>query len=336
MTDKPLNQILVDEPYRFEFFQAVRLLEKVRPERRAVGRNAMPHEEVVRFRSRVALDFPASEVHEINETVDAKTGDERLEMLVNFMGMVGVSGVLPQPYTDLVLDRVRHRDTAMWSFLDIFTHRAVSMFYRAWRKYRFPVGYERGNDEFTAYLYDLVGLGTKGLRGRMSLADESLLPYAGLIAQRPHSTNALENVLSDYFGTTVRVRQFFGQWLALDSADYTRLGNQNSILGESSIAGTRIWEQQSKFRVRLGPLDFKQFQEFLPNGSAYEPLRSIIRFMVGLEFDFDVQLLLRAQQVPSTILTTRALRKPMLGWTSFLKTKPFTADDEQVVLPMAA
>ena len=336
MTDKPLNQILVDEPYRFEFFQAVRLLEKVRPERRAVGRNAMPHEEVVRFRSRVALDFPASEVHEINETVDAKTGDERLEMLVNFMGMVGVSGVLPQPYTDLVLDRVRHRDTAMWSFLDIFTHRAVSMFYRAWRKYRFPVGYERGNDEFTAYLYDLVGLGTKGLRGRMSLADESLLPYAGLIAQRPHSTNALENVLSDYFGTTARVRQFFGQWLALDSADYTRLGNQNSILGESSIAGTRIWEQQSKFRVRLGPLDFKQFQEFLPNGSAYEPLRSIIRFMVGLEFDFDVQLLLRAQQVPSTILTTRAVRKPMLGWTSFLKTKPFTADDEQVVLPMAA
>ena len=336
MTDKPLNQILVDEPYRFEFFQAVRLLEKVRPERRAVGRNAMPHEEVVRFRSRVALDFPASEVHEINETVDAKTGDERLEMLVNFMGMVGVSGVLPQPYTDLVLDRVRHRDTAMWSFLDIFTHRAVSMFYRAWRKYRFPVGYERGNDEFTAYLYDLVGLGTKGLRGRMSLADESLLPYAGLIAQRPHSTNALENVLSDYFGTTARVRQFFGQWLALDSADYTRLGNQNSILGESSIAGTRIWEQQSKFRIRLGPLDFKQFQEFLPNGSAYEPLRSIIRFMVGLEFDFDVQLLLRAQQVPSTILTTRALRKPMLGWTSFLKTKPFTADDEQVVLPMAA
>ncbi len=335
MTEKPLNQILVDEPYRFEFFQSVRLLEKVLPERRAVGGTAMPGEEVVRFRSRVALDFPASEVHEINETVDAKNGDERLEMLVNFMGMVGVSGVLPQPYTDLVLDRIRHRDTAMWSFLDIFTHRAVSMFYRAWRKYRFPVGYERGNDEFTGYLYDLVGLGTRGLRGRMSLADESLLPYAGLIAQKPHSTNALENILSDYFGTTARVKQFFGQWLALDSADYTRLGNQNSNLGESAIAGTRIWEQQSKFRVRLGPLDFKQFQEFLPNGSAYEPLKSIIRFMVGLEFDFDVQLQLKAQQVPSTILTTRAQRKPMLGWTSFLKTKPFTADDEQVVLQNA-
>lgn len=335
MADTPLNQVLSDEPYRFEFFQAVRVLEKVYPEKRAVGRNAMPGEEVVRFRSRIALDFPASEIHEINETQDARTETVKLEMLVNFMGMVGVSGVLPQPYTDLVLDRIRHRDTAMWSFLDIFTHRAVSMFYRAWRKYRFPVGYERGNDEFTAYLFDLVGLGTKGLRGRMSLPDESLLPYAGLIAQKPHSANALENILSDYFGTRAKLKQFYGQWLTLDPADYTRLGERNSVLGESAIAGTRVWDQQSKFRVRLGPVDFGKFQAFLPNGTAYEPLRSIIKFMVGYEFDFDVQLILRKDNVPSSILTTRAQRKPLLGWTTFLKTQPFTADDEQVVLQAA-
>lgn len=332
MIDKPLNQVILDEPYRFEFFQAVRLLEKVFSEKRAVGRNAMPNEEVVRFRSRVALDFPASEIHEIRESVDEKTGEQKHEMLVNFMGMVGVSGVLPQPYTDLILDRIRHRDTAAWAFLDIFTHRAVSMFYRAWRKYRFPIGYERGNDDFTGYLFDLVGLGTKGLRGRMSLPDESLLPYAGLIAQKPHSCNALENTLSDYFSTTAKVRQFCGQWLALEPADYTKLGQRNSVLGDSAIAGTRVWEQQSKFRVRLGPLDFKQFQAFLPNGSAHAPLKSIVKFMVGLEFDFDVQLILKARQVPSSILTTRAMRKPMLGWTTFLKTNPFKANDEQVVL----
>lgn len=332
MADKPLNQVLVDEPYRFEFFQAVRLLEKIYPERRAVGRNAMPGEELVRFRSRIALDFPASEIHEIRQSIDDETWEEKLEMIVNFMGMVGVSGVLPQPYTDLVLDRVRHRDTAMWAFLDIFTHRAVSMFYRAWRKYRFPVGYERGNDEFTAYMFDLVGLGTKGLRGRMNLPDESLLPYAGLITQKPHSCNAMENTLSDYFSVPATVQQFCGQWLALEKADYTKLGRRNSALGVSAIAGTHIWEQQSKFRVKLGPIDFKQFQGFLPNGSAHGPLKSIVKFMTGLEFDFDVKLILKKAQVPSSILTTRALRRPMLGWTTFLKTKPFEHDDEQLVL----
>jgi type VI secretion system protein ImpH len=334
MAEKPLNQKLFEEPYRFEFFQAVRLFEKLFPGKMAVGREALPNQEVVRFRSRIALDFPSSEIQEIRESKDEFTDEEKTEMLVNFMGMVGVSGVLPIHYTELALDRIRHRDTSMWAFLDIFTHRSVSMFYRAWGKYRFPVSYERGNDEFTSYLFDFAGLGTRGLRGRMSLQDESLLPYGGLIAQKPHSTNAIENILSDYFGTRAKIEQFFGQWLALDRADYTRLGQKNSILGVSAIAGTNVWDQQSKFRVCLGPMTFKQFQAFLPNGTAYKPLGSIVRFMAGTEVDFDVQLLLKNKQVPGAVLTTRAVRRPMLGWTSYLKTVPFKASDDQVVLSM--
>jgi len=332
MSRKPLNQELFDEPYRFEFFQAVRMLEKIFPEHSAVGREASTIQEVVRFRSRVALDFPASEIHELQETTDEKTDEQRLEMFINFMGMIGVSGVMPAHYTELAMERRRYQDTAMWSFMDIFTHRAVSLFFRAWEKYRFPVGYERGKDDFTAFLFDFAGLGTSGLRGRMAMADESLLPYSGLIAQKPHSAIALSNILSDYFRIQAKIEQFFGQWLELDTESITTLGKANSSLGSSAIIGTRIWEQQSKFRVRLGAMSFKEFQDFLPTGAAHKSLRSIIRFMVGLEFDFDVQLVLAAKQVPSTILTTRAQRRPMLGWTSFLKTKPFQTDDEQVIM----
>jgi type VI secretion system protein ImpH len=334
MREKPLNQKLFDEPYRFEFFQAVRLLEKMFPERKPVGREHLPNTEVARFRSHVALDFPASEIHEFRETVDELTEEQKLEIVINFMGMVGVSGVLPTHYTELVMERVRYRDTAMYAFLDIFTHRAASLFFRAWEKYRFPIAYERGKDEFTAYLFDFAGLGTSGLQGRMALPDESLLPYAGLVAQKPHSTNALENILSDYFGIKAKVDQFFGQWLELNDESITKLGKANSGLGVSAIIGTRIWDQQSKFRVSLGALTFQQFQSFLPNGSAHKPLKSIISFMVGMELDFDVELILKAQQVPSTILTTRAIRRPMLGWTSYLKTKPFKEEDRQVVLQM--
>lgn len=332
MPKKNLNEEFFDEPYQFEFFQAVRLLEKIFPERRAVGREAKITPEIIRFRSRLALDFPASEVHQIIETTDEATDERRLEMFVNFMGMVGPSGVMPSHYTELAMERNRYRDTAMWAFMDIFTHRAVSLFFRAWEKYRFPVGYERGKDDFTAFLFDFIGLGTSGLHGRMSLADESLLPYGGLIAQKPHSAIALGNILSDYFRVKAKIEQFFGQWLELDTESVTQLGEANSSLGTSAIIGTRIWEQQSKFRVRLGPLPFKEFQDFLPTGAAHKSLTSIARFMVGLEFDFDVQLVLQAKQVPSTILTTRAKRRPMLGWTSFLKTKPFKNDDEQVII----
>lgn len=334
MPTKPLNEELFDEPYRFEFFQAVRLLEKIYPERRPVGRESLPHEEVVRVRSRMALDFPASQLHEFRESIDEQTEEKVLEMFVNFMGLTGPSGVLPVHYTETLLDRARYRDTAMWAFLDIFTHRLVSLFFRAWEKYRFPVQYERGNDDFTAHLFDLAGLGTRGLRGRMDLEDESLLPYSGLIAQKPHSASALGQILSDYFGVPAEIIQFYGQWIDLDEESITYLGAANSQLGRTAIAGTRVWEQQSKFRIRLGPLDFKTFSSFFPNGTAYKPLRSIVRFMTEKELDFDVRLVLEAEQVPSCILTTRARRRPMLGWSSWLKSEPFERDDEQVVLQM--
>jgi type VI secretion protein, VC_A0111 family len=332
MVNKPLNQVLLDEPFRFDFFQAVRLLEKVYPDRKPIGGEALPAQEIVRFRSRISLDFPASEIDSIRESNGDGSDEQKIEMFVNFMGMIGANGVLPMHYTELVLDRIRYRDTAMWAFMDMFAHRAISMFYRAWAKYRFPIGYERGQDEFTSYLFDFAGLGTHGLRGRTSVEDETLLPYTGLISQKPHSTNAVENILSDYFGVPAKVKQFFGQWLTLGKDDLTRLGEKNSVLGRSAIAGNQVWDQQSKFRVCLGPMPLKQFQAFLPNGTAHKIFKSIVTFLVGLEFDFDMQLLLKNTQVPGAVLTTRAVRRPMLGWTSWLKTLPMTTNDDQVIL----
>jgi type VI secretion system protein ImpH len=332
MENAPLNQELFDEPYRFDFFQAVRLIERIFPDKQSVGGHALPDQESVRFRTKLSLDFPASQINSITQTVDDRTGQEKNEMLINFMGMLGTGGVLPMHYTELAIDRIRYRDTAMWAFLDIFTHRSVSLFFRAWMKYRFPVGYERGNDDFTSYLFDFAGLGTPGLHGRMSLDDESILPYTGLISQKPHSKNAVENIISDYFSIPATIIQFFGQWLDLSKGDQTFLGKANNALGRRSIAGTKVWDQQSKFRVKLGPMSLQHFTAFLPTGSAYKPLRALIRFITGQEFDFDLQLELKKEQVPATILTTRAVRRPMLGWTSFLKTKSVHRDDIQLVL----
>jgi type VI secretion system protein ImpH len=330
--EKPLNEKLFAEPERFEFFQAVRLLEKMFSERAPVGRDQLPANEIARFRSHVSLYFPPSEIHELRVGEDEFTGKQKLEIFVNFMGMVGMMGAMPTHYSELIIDRARYGDRTLWEFLDLFTHRTVSLFFRAWEKYRFPVNYERGKDDFTEYLFDIVGLGTHGLRGRLDLDDETLLPYGGLIVQKPHSASAVKNLVSDYFGVPAEIRQFTGQWLALDAESITTLGAANSTLGVSTIVGTKVWDDQSKFRLKLGPLGFKQFQGFLPNGTAYKPVKAILRFMIGQDLDFDIQLKLKAKEVPSTILTTRAKRRPMLGWTSFLKTKPFQKDDEQVIL----
>jgi type VI secretion system protein ImpH len=328
-TDPPLAQELFDESYRFEFFQAVRLLERMYPDRNPVGRDPDASREVVRFRTQQTLSFPPSPIHDL--TQDAEI-DKPPEMTVAFMGLTGPLGLLPHQYTELVMERARYRDTALWRFLDIFNHRMISLFYRVWEKYHFPIAYERGEeDRFTSYLFAVIGMGTKGLRGRLSFRDQALLPYGGLIAQRPHSAVAMSGVMTDYFGAPAKIVQFPGAWLKLDDNE-TRLGSANSELGNSTIAGTRVWSDQSKFRIRVGPMSLKKFKAFVPVGSAYKPLLELGRLFAGMEFDFDVQLVLESQEVPFTELIGSDGEGPRLGWTSWLKTREFVSDDDQVVL----
>jgi type VI secretion system protein ImpH len=133
----------------------------------------------------------------------------------------------------------------------------------------------------------------------------------------------------------VRLEQFTGQWLRLDDENLSRLGSANSRLGVDTLAGSRVWDYQSKFRLQLGPLALQEFVEFLPNGTAFKPAAQFTRLLAGMEFDFDVQLVLKAEEVPGCVLTTRARRRPMLGWTTWLKTEEFAADDSQVILNVA-
>jgi type VI secretion system protein ImpH len=331
-TDTPLSQTLWDEPYRFRFFQAVRLLERLFPRKAPVGYHAVPEDEVVRFRSRLSLNFPPSEIHELRRQ-SPEQEDHPPEMTVAFMGMTGPLGVLPVPYTELVMERVRYKDRALWEFLDLFHHRLVSLFYRAWEKYRFPIAYERSrSDKFTGYLFSLIGMSTEGLRNRQQFPDIALLHYSGLIAQRPRSVAALQGILSDYFQAWVQIQQFQGQWLEIDEESLTFLGRANFELGVNAIAGSRLWDQQSKFRVCLGPLRLAQFLAFLPSGPSYRPIHELVRFLVGMEYDFDLQLILKAEEVPACQLTSQPGRQAMLGWTTWLKTMPFLQDSRQVVL----
>jgi type VI secretion system protein ImpH len=328
-----VRQQLLDEGYRFEFFQAVRLLERMEREREPVGSGGPPGREVVRFRTRASLGFPASQIHEVRP---GGGDDMPVEMVVAFMGLTGPLGLLPHAYTQLVMDRMRAQDSTLADFLDLFNHRLISFFFRAWEKYRFPVAYEKNRrDPFTEYLFDLIGMGTGGLRGRTSVPDEGLLLYAGLIAQRPHSAAAMKGVLQDYFGVPVEIRQFQGQWIPLEPEYRTFLGSANSALGDDTICGERVFTTYSKFRVRLGPLTFSRYRSFLPIGASHTPLTDLTRFLVSRELDFDVQLVLKKEEVPDCQLSSSAETPPMLGWTTWLKTRQLAEDASQVVLSVA-
>ena len=350
----PLSQRIFDDAGRFDFFQAVRVLEsmareeaRIDPGRRRcpVGHDDPPGREIVRFRAMPALSFPAGAIGRLSpppEPDEEPSSSSPPQMAVAAMGLIGPNGVLPQHYTALVISRIREKDYALRNFLDLFNHRTLSLFYRAWEKHHFPFAYERArlsatDDVFTQLLYCLVGLGTGSLRSRLAVDDEALVYYAGFFAHFPRCALSLEVLLGDYFGVPLEVRQFQGRWLYLAAEDQSSLpsarfpAGRNNRMGDTLLIGERVWNVEGKFRVRIGPLDYAQFRRFLPSGNALEPLAQMARAYVGPQLDFDVQLVLVAGEVPWCRLGGDGADPSRLGWNTWVRARPFDHDVDDAV-----
>ncbi len=327
-----IEAVLHKTPQEFQFFQAVRLLERLYPNRAPVGRFVSPSKEVVRFSAHASFPFPASQI----QNIDWADGSAAPCILINFMGLTGPSGVLPLYYTELIVERLRQKDRAMLNFFDVFNHRMVSLFYQAWEKYRFAIAYERGErDRFSHHLMDLIGIGTKRLENRLAVRDDSLLFYAGLLSMHTRSAAALERILADYFEIPVEVEQFVGAWQGLRESDLCRFDRGLGVseqLGGGAIVGDEIWNQQAGVRVKLGPLGLTQYLDFLPSGTAYDSVRSLAKFVSRGEIDFEIQLILKKEEVPACELGLDDSLAPRLGWTSWAKTRPLGQDASDTIL----
>jgi type VI secretion system protein ImpH len=358
---------LFEEGFNFDFFQAVRLLQRMEAGRALVGHSGPPVAEAVRFRARISLSFPPSSIYEILRPTSSRPVPV---MVQAFMGLTGPSGVLPRHYTELLytIERdVRTPDKhALRDWLDLFNHRMVSLFYRAWEKYRFYIPFERGDydgaepDPFTQALYSLVGLGPPPLRRRLRVVaqdevdeygepkervlaqveDLVLLHFGGLLGHRPRCAVGLEAMLRDYFQVPARIEQFRGQWLKLEPPSQTRLGGErgNNEVGVSAVAGRRVWDRQSKFRVRIDSMTYAQFIEFLPDRAPIRERKTffllvhLVRLYADPGLDFDVQLVLKAEEVPKLQLTGAGTFGAHLGWNTWLLARPMCADADDAII----
>lgn len=328
-----LGESLGSDAASFEFFQAVALLQQLSSELRPVGGFSSPQEEVVHFRVNPRLGFPASEIQEIRFSEAGPA-----EMLVNFMGVTGPLGVLPYPYSELVIERLHAKDRSLASFLDIFNDRAISLFFRAWLRARLHVSYGAGARDFlTQHLRDLLGLGTTGLSERQQVEDEALMPFVSLLAMQPRSATALEQVLTEYFQVPIEVEQFTGAWYPIDRAMQCEMDEDDSMstqVGCGAVVGDAVWDRQGRTRIRIGPLSLERYLEFLPEGSAYPSLRAITRFFSNDCVDFEVQLILDRNDVPAIELDADAEQSARLGWVSWARTKPFDANAQDTILEL--
>ena len=324
------SDALAAEPWRFDFFDTMRRIERqfarqslgiagATPSRQlGVAPQGLPRigdassraEEYVTLGQNPYFVFPASNLSDFTRAPNG-----RFDILVKYLGLLGPQGALPLSTTEETYAWLRDRDDAFPRFLDLFTHRFLQLFFRAWSDARPAAQHDRPNeDRFIAYVGSAVGIGSQPYRDLDSIADTGKLGYAGLLGAKAKSASRLRGAIRGLFHVEVEVEQFVGSRLELDPADRTLLGTAMSGLGVDTMLGATYYSVQDKIRIRIFVIDLAHYARFLPDGDLCEPLVDLVFFILGEELDWDVELAIPA----NAVLPARLGASSRLGWTSWL------------------
>jgi len=336
-------ETLTARPDRYNFIQAVRLLERSAAFNHQEGRQQankpvaqfmQPATEFLRFQTHQSLAFPPSEIKAITQ----RTHPDNLrqwEMVINFMGLTGSSGYLPFHYTEVALQRLKLKDSSMIDFFNLFNHRVISLFYQSSCKYHLPIVYakkrlesldDNSSDNFTQALLSLIGFGTKGIGNRLHIKDESLLFYAGLLTENVRTTSGLKQILQNHFSIPVEIEDFIGQWQPLIDDVRTRLSVERSIaqnngLGKNAILGSKGWYVQGKIRIILGPLNKSQLSTFSPGTRTLKALNEIVRLYLGIEHEYECVMRIKRRDIPQQVGLS-SHQPAVVGSNTWLSSKP--------------
>lgn len=323
-----LLQAVEEAPRAHDFFALLRRVEGLRPEMPRWGCAARPAQEPLRLGQEPELDFAVAALESFTPRLQ---GPPRLG--VRFFGLLGPQGPMPLHITEYARERLRLRsDPTLARFLDVFHHRLLALFYRAWAQAQPAVQHDRpAEDRYAAWLGASIGLGSE-LPGQSRLSAPARLSQAGLLGSRSRHAEGLAKMLAGYFRVPVRIVQHVPQWLALDEADRSRLGYAtnraerlratSAQLGVSAAAGNKVRDRQYRFRIVLGPLTLSQHEAFLPGGTAWRELSDWVLQYCGPGLCWDVQLTLAAAEVPEP----RLGRRVRLGVTAWIGRTPTPRD----------
>lgn len=314
-------------PYAFDFFHLMRRIDALSPQAPRLGRALRPSLEAVRLGQDAELDFAPAAI----SSLERSSAHTPPRVGVRFFGLFGPHGPLPLHLTEYARERLRHHaDPGFARFADLFHHRLLSLFYRAWAQAQPTVQHDRpADDQFAKWLGALFGLAPREFRDRDAVPDDAKRFQAGILSRGVKNAEGLALLLQQHFQVPVRVEGFVGHWMMLRPADRTRLGaghaaEPSAQLGVSATIGSKVWDRQNKFRLHLGPLSLAQYEALLPGSGALRVLRDWVRQYAGLARVWDLRLALQAIEVPPARLGrgTKLPRGARLGWTSWLGGAP--------------
>jgi type VI secretion system protein ImpH len=285
-------------PQTYHLFQALRIIEAQHRERPRFGQSRRSAQDPVRLGQEAELAFPTSTIAEFGPD---RQGQMRLSN--RSFGLFGPQGPLPLHMTEYARNRRRNeRDTTLIAFADMLTHRLLGLFYRTWAAGQPAPSFDRPEqDGFERKVAALSGYNARGLYDRDAMPDMAKRHFAGHLASGTKTAEGLVSILSAFFAAPVHLQQFVGSWLDLEPDDRWQLGKPAG-LGRATSIGTRVWSRAAKFRILVGPLSLADYKRLLPGQGSLERLEAIVRNHVGDALDWDVNLILRAADVPRVAL----------------------------------
>ncbi len=344
VTAAPIFARLAKAPWSAGFFATLRQIDAAHPHLPPLGTGRRPAEEAIRIGQATHLGFAASQ---IDRFVPQASIAGRLDL--NFFGVLGAQGPMPLAFSEYVRRRERPspeeqrpRDPTAKAFLDVFHHRLATSLYRAWMIGRPPVELDRAMGRSTAFAEKVAA--SFGGGDRLAALPDGALRFAGRLAATNRSAPGLAALLGGTLSTRVRIDEFTGRWLVVLPAERSRLvtpphkrrarlgaavggGAAPTRLGRGALLGRRVFDPRQRFRLRLGPMDWRHYQRLLPTAdpatarlrpaSTAQRLFALVAEYVEPGMGYDARLILRRDDVPRAKLGARSLR---LGHSAWLPT----------------
>lgn len=308
-----LTQALSPDIWRVNFYRFCRLLEQAGDGTLRLGKGSIG-DDPVRFRPWPGMGFPSSELRAVERDDDHP--ELPLTVRTTFLGVYGVDSPLPGSYLDDIAQR-REGHEALTAFLDIFSHRITTQYYRIWRKYAYPATFEAGGtDDISQCLLGLVGLGIPGTAEHVVTPVSRFLALLGcmqLPTRNAEGIRALVGLLAPQ--TRVTVQEY--DPVKIPVAQRSGLGREKrTSLSSRTVLGRHGYDACSRVRVTLATEDATEAEGWLPGGQLHTDLLALMRVYLGWRTDARLQLRIPLRLLPEPRLGNA--RRTQLGRTGIL------------------
>lgn len=312
-----LTETLRDDIWRANFYRFCQLLEQENPNAPKLGSTDKLSDDPVRFRPWPGMGFPVSELKAVE--TDEVHPDLPPTVRTTFLGMYGVDSPLPTTWLDDIAQR-REGHEATTAFLDIFSHRIFTQYYRIWRKYAYPVTFEPGGtDDISQCLMGLIGLGIPGTAQQVATPVSRFLALLGTMRLPTRNAEGIRQLVS-LLAPDTRATVISPDPVTVPIVHRSGLGKANRVsLSQRATLGKTGKEACSRILLMLATDNPVEAEGWLPGGQMHTDLMVLLRVYMGYRSDVRLRLTVPVACLPEPRLSKT--RRVQLGRTAVLGLK---------------